>query len=856
MIIFKVLISIFYLSISLSQEHDHDHHAGDGHSHNHDAIGIIRGQILDDLLEEAKAYANISIVKEGSDDIIAGGMSDENGFFLVDKVPSGKYFLVVQYIGYEDMILDDLVIKFPDKIQIDMGMIRINPRTLVFEGVSVVDKLAPIIEDIAKTTYPVAETARAEGGSADDLLEKLPSISLDSDGNISLRGNSNVTILIDGRKSQLSVDMLNANMIEKVEVMTTPSAKFDPDGMAGIINIVLSKNEFVGRSGNLNLNLAERDGRNLSGTFNSFKKDWNIFTSYSISEKHKQGRNERSTTYFDEDGVIQSNTLSNEYDEKYPEKNNFKLGIEHYPSDKGLLAFDLTYIEHKGTDTTNVEVLKTDYDLGVAGVPVLSLAETIDTEDGHDLNYGIGYFIDDKENKKNFSIQFDYDDHQDFETRSGYTNEILQDDGIEKIFKIDYSAPIDNDFNEDAKYEIGFKGDSNLDTHYSEIENEDFDWVYDNSISAVYANVLYNFTEKFGMQVGARFEDQEKKSTVSFNSEDCSSLDENSCNSSGFCDWDGSCSEKLFGSLINNLGDDLDVSYEHTRVYPSLYFLYNTMGSGNIKFELGRRINRPSHWNLSPIPDLEEAEAGFIRQGNPYLKPEDIYKTEISYSNRIPIGFLKASLYYSQVTDKIDRDKDTYSLNGDEYMVLSWDNVSESIDRGIDFTFMTKPLPNWDLMLNGNYWNNILDGVEADQQGNEYGFWGMMNSTIRLENDQKIGIYSHFSSPMTLSSGEIKSMKRLDLSYKKKVNSRFNFTVKLKDVFDKSGWGITTDQYIDSDGNESLDLRELLIADSRRNKRNLSITFEYRFGDFQKKKYRREGGHGHSHGGEGMDAGF
>ena len=189
-------------------------------------------------------------------------------------------------------------------------------------------------------------------------------------------------------------------------------------------------------------------------------------------------------------------------------------------------------------------------------------------------------------------------------------------------------------------------------------------------------------------------------------------------------------------------------------------------------------------------------------------------------------------------------------------MVLSWDNVSESIDRGIDFTFMTKPLPNWDLMINGNYWNNILDGVEADQQGNEYGFWGMMNSTIRLENDQQIGIYSHFSSPMTLSSGEIKSMKRLDLSYKKKVNSRFNFTVKLKDVFDKSGWGITTDQYIDSDGSGSLDLRELLIADSRRNKRNLSITFEYRFGDFQKKKYRREDGHGHSHGGEGMDAGF
>ena len=846
------LIQIFtlfiYISIGLMQDHDHDggHHHGDSH-HHHEPVGIIRGSVVDSMLDEVKAYANISVVKEDSDDIIAGGMSDENGLFLVDKIPFGEYFIVVQYIGYEDLIIDDIVIKPPDKTQIDLGPMRINPRTIVFEGVSVVDRLAPIIEDIEKTTYPVAETARAEGGSADEVLEKLPSITIDSDGNISLRGNSNVTILIDGRKSQLSVDMLNANMIEKVEVMTTPSAKLDPDGMAGIINIVLSKNEFVGRSGNLNLNLAERDGKNLSGTFNSFKNDWNIFTSYSVSEKHRQGRGTRNTTYSDLDGNIESNIQSQEFSEKYPEKNNFKVGIEHYPNEIGLLAFDLTYIEHQGLDTNTVII---DGDLDNPFI-------TIESENGNDLNYGIGYFIDDKEEKKSFSIQFDYDNHEGFETTSGYTDEILEDNGIEKIFRIDYAAPIQNKYNADAKYEIGLKADLGNDSHYAIIESENFDWDYDNSINAAYVNVLYNFTEKFGVQAGARFEEQEKESIISYSDDDCSSLDPSSCTESGFCNWDGtSCSENLFGNLLDNLGDDLDFSYNHTRVYPSLYFLYNTMGKGNIKFELGRRINRPGHWSINPIPDLEEAEAGFIRQGNPYLKPEDIYKSEVSYSHRLPVGFLKASIYYSQVTDKMDRDKDTYILDGNEYMVLSWDNVSKSTDRGIDFTFMTKPLPNWDLMINGNYWNNILDGVEADQQGNEYGFWGMMNSTIRLQNDQKIGIYSHFSSPMTLSTGEIDGMQRLDLSYKKKVNKRFNYTIKLKDIFDKSGFGITTDQIIDSDGDNVLDLHELLIANYRRGKRNLSITFEYRFGDFQKKKYRREDGHGHSHGGEGMDAGF
>jgi hypothetical protein len=203
----------------------------------------------------------------------------------------------------------------------------------------------------------------------------------------------------------------------------------------------------------------------------------------------------------------------------------------------------------------------------------------------------------------------------------------------------------------------------------------------------------------------------------------------------------------------------------------------------------------------------------------------------------------------------MDRDKDTYILDDNQYMVLSWDNVSKSTDRGIDFTFMTKPLRNWDLMLNGNYWNNILEGVEADQKGSEYGFWGMMNSTIRLQNEQQIGIYSHFSSPMTLSSGEIDAMQRFDLTYKKKVNKRFNYTIKLKDVFDDSGFGITTDQFIDSNGDDINDLQEILIADYRRGKRNLSVTFEYRFGDFQKKKYKREDQRGYNPGGS-MDVGF
>ena len=875
------LFFIVLITMIFSQDHDHGHDHG---SHSHHS-GIIRGSIVDSITEKPKQYANISIVKADTDDIIDGGISDEEGLFLIDDIPYGKYYVVIEYIGYETHIIDDIAI-YPTHMEVDVDKITISQKMITIDGVSVV-ATAPIIEDIEKTTYPVAETARASGGAADEVLEQLPSISVDMDGNIALRGNTNVTILIDGRKSQLSIDMLNANMIEKVEVMTTPSAKYDPDGMAGIINIVLSKNEFVGNSGNLNFNqstfIDNEDhqvdgGQNLSGTLNFFKNDWNIFTTYSLSSKYKQGEGRSNTLYSNLADNPTENIVSEYYINKHPIKNNFKIGIEQYPNDKALIAFDLTYVMHEGTDTTTTNTRTTTYDNTV--VPVTSEEVdietlTIENEEGEDLNYGFGYFIDNKENNKSFSIEFDYDDHNDKESQTGYINQALEDKGIDKIFSIDYSAPILNSLEKDSKYEIGIKWNKGDDIHETTVEGEGFQWDYDNQISAIYFNTAYYFTNSFGMQVGARFEDQEKHSIISYDEDiNCAELEETECIANGFCDWNGvDCDESLFKFLINDIGSG-DIPYAHTRIYPSLYFMYDTQGNGNFKFEFGRRIKRPWHHALDPIPDLDGIDRRFIDQGNPFLKPEDTYKSEISYSNRTPFGFLKTGIYYNQVTDKIDRDANSvqYDFDGngeiegdevDPYKILTWDNIAKSTEVGMEITFITKPLPNIDLMLNGNYWHNTLESSyedQADQLGDEYGFWGMMTSQIRLKNEQQISIYAHHSSPMTLVTGEISPFKRMDISYKKKVNDKFSFTIKLKDVFDTGGFGITTDQLLETSSEDpelTEGIYEYLIADHRRDKRSLSFNLEYRFGAFQKKKYRRAEGKGHDHGGgEGLDAGY
>ena len=353
-----------------------------------------------------------------------------------------------------------------------------------------------------------------------------------------------------------------------------------------------------------------------------FKNDWNIFTTYSLKTKHREGGGLRNTIYYNSLDNEILNIVSDESNHSHPERSNFKMGIEHYPNDKALIAFDLTYIMHKGVDTTITSITEC---IGVLcdedSVPT-SVVTTYENEEGQDLNYGFGYFVDNNEENRSFSVEFDYDDHDDKETTTGDINQGHTDNGVSKIFSVDYSVPIINGLEKDSHYELGLKWNNEKDIHATTTEGEEFTWDYDNQISAVYFNTAYYFTESFGMQIGARFEDQEKHSIINYDAD--------------------ATFDPLFQKLLNTIVDQATEeclngigiicnSYKHKpnpRIYPSLYLLYDTQGSGNIKFELGRRINRPWHHALDPIPNLENADGFFIEQGNPFLKPEDIYKTE------------------------------------------------------------------------------------------------------------------------------------------------------------------------------------------------------------------------------------
>jgi outer membrane receptor for ferrienterochelin and colicin len=291
-----------------------------------------------------------------------------------------------------------------------------------------------------------------------------------------------------------------------------------------------------------------------------------------------------------------------------------------------------------------------------------------------------------------------------------------------------------------------------------------------------------------------------------------------------------------------DLGDDLEYNYAHKRFYPSLFLIYNTHSDATYKLSFSRRINRPSHHEVNPIPDLKEINNSWIDQGNPFLNPEDIFNSELTYSFKTRIGYIKSSIFINKVSNLIDKDMVSYSnpQGNKTYIKFTSKNIAESLGKGFDVYFSTSPTTNWDIIFNGIYWHNEFTSVQKNSENIESGFNGKLNSILRLNNNQEIGVYSHFSSTTKINKGKIKPIVRVDLNYKKIINDNLVFKIKIKDLFNTNTYNVETKNYLSINGDLENDLLQEMNYTGRSDQRTITLNLEYKFGAFQKKKYRRD----------------
>jgi len=481
------------------------------------AIGVVNGSVMDSTSGLPIEYASISLVNVRSDEVVTGALSDKTGRFNIREIPLGRYRAVVEFIGYATKEISPINI-FPGEgggIEQSLGNIQLQISSINLAGVEVLGE-SQFIQTIDKQIFTVGKNLAASGGSGEDVLNQVPTVAVDIDGNITLRGDANVTVLIDGKKvgfdRRSMVDNLQASMIEKVEVITNPSAKYDPDGVGGIINLVLKRGAFEGFNGSTSLSAGEYNKNNISGNLNFRTDNWNVFgsTSYRTGERFSKGLREYDYLYINPRDSVRY-LYQNTERKRNSDNISFRFGGDLYPTSSSTISYTSTF---SNRDQNNQEIVQTTR-------PVTSILDVKENglENGWDHSLSYENKFNSKERKLNADISYGIEEED--ETEENLDN-IVEDRQNNKSFiaSLDYEDKLGENFD----LEAGFK--TTLKTLDDDLFYEDgtYDYLYDEDIYALYTTLGYEINDRLGLKVGLRFEQVETKAEVSGDTTDATNI--------------------------------------------------------------------------------------------------------------------------------------------------------------------------------------------------------------------------------------------------------------------------------------------------------------------------------------------
>ena len=512
-----------------------------------------------------------------------------------------------------------------------------------------------------------------------------------------------------------------------------------------------------------------------------------------------------------------------------------------------LIIIIITYLDDLNTLSWNI--LYTDYDKNHTSTRINGetyhnslgiddIFEVIDQEanyNGFDRSIMGGFYKDFNNEGQKLSIEVDKNREVHNGNELAYVPTSEQEVHSQTNITIDYEHPLKSDFEgRDKILEVGFKDSQhNHETNFNYNNTHNYIFQYQRDILAVYFNLSHYFTKDFGIQVGTRIEQSNRSFWPN-----ASSIDYNNNE------------DDIFIYFINQLASAGN-KIKKSNIYPSFYLHYDLYDKGQIKFGIGKRIERPGDWSLAPVPHSFSDTKNF-RVGNPNLLPEEILKYEISYSNRFPFGYLSTTFYFNSLKNVIDHDVDEIQLteNGKIYEILSYDNLARTEDTGLDIFFMTQPKEWLDLkVMAGINYRKTIEAIEFDQQGSETGLWFRIMSDFSIRDDMKLELSSMLWQAR-ITTGKIHPMKFLGLAFKKDFAKKYSLTFKVNDLLNTGAFSITQNYYSPDTG-----YQKYMNYEGRRNSRNFTLSLQYKFGDFKENKFKRSSDD-HNKGGGDMDYGY
>lgn len=687
----------------------------------------ITGKVVEAGTETPMEFANVVLYNLSDSSQVNGTVTNADGIFNLERIRRGSYYLEVSFIGFDKKIIDDITIEKPGKI--DIGVVELFPHTFGTDEVLVSGTRSPISYQIDKKVIDVGSQITAASGSAVDILENVPSVTVDIEGNVSLRGSSSFTVLIDGRPTVMdaadALQQIPASAIDNIEIITNPSAKYDPEGTAGIINIVMKKSEIAGMSGIVELDGGLNDQYGAEGIFDYKKDDIHFNLSGNYRDRVFEIEEEEEN-WTDRNGVRSF----------YSADGDGSRGREGFRISSSLsYNFGLGNIVTLGgrySDRTSKRNSNLNYSEWSSTQPdkLFFFSNSNRERGGRDFDLFANYLhkFDDKGHQITADVSYENEDDEEFTINLlRQTGEIVEgqkntESGPEEEVrgKIDYTLPL----SDVSKFEAGYQTEIELSTEATElffydtnidqyVEQPEFgnETDYDQSEHSIYS--LYsNEIDNFGFQLGARAE--------------------------------------YTGRKINLTRTNESFSLDRWDFFPSAHFSYEFVEKHQIMSSYTRRINRPRGWELEPF--LTWMDAYNVRIGNPALDPEYIDSYELGYQTYIGNSVFSVEGYYRVVHNKIERVRSVYD---DGVTLNSVENVGTDYSLGTELFVNFDPVQDWNINLIGNLYDYRVEGELNGEDFSRSSFnWNLrFNNIIKLSERTQFQINAIYNSPTVSSQG-------------------------------------------------------------------------------------------------------
>jgi len=789
------------------------------------AQGTVKGNVLDKGANEALQFVNATVSRQGESKILKGGITDERGAFRISGLENGNYTLTLSFMGYKTLRRNFTISS--EKKMVSYGRLYMSEDSQMLGEVTVTGQRSSMKLEVDRKSFDVSQQIINAGGAAADVLENIPSVEVDNDGNISLRGNTSVEVWINGKASGLTSDnraeilqQLPAESIERIEVIDNPSAKFSAEGSAGIINIVLKKNRKAGYYGSLQAGGNTNGGANTSANINY---NSSVFDAYlNIGYRHRVSKGEASSyqesygnnmyQYYNSNSNSRGNNLFSRAGITWhaTKKDDFSLSgmmmkgghndINSFPYHYGTIgsAADSRLMTRRNTGDSDMRMLYGEFNY------------RHNFTDKHFIDFVADYHSWNMDNDQFYRDSTEYVDMPDLEREYSYQYRPMYMRNRRSEVKIDYENPITESIKLQAGYQGNFSRENSPQESYTDDtwegtgKTEDKDYfnrfIYNMDLHALYATATMSFG-KFGIMAGLRGE-YWKVNTESYTWEQ---------------EHDAAKRDPAFKK-------------DYFQLFPSVFMSYQLTETQQFQLNYTRRLRRPWGGQLNSFKNTRDPS--IVSFGNPELTPEYSHSFSMNYLKTWTEHSLMLSAYYRPTTDVIQRI--SYQSSTDGIMYQTSMNVARSLSTGIEMVLKNKLFRILDLTTTANAYYYKLDGFSYDidgqtvtGEGNSNFTWNArMQASVILPYDISFQVTGRYRSRQVVTQGYRKANYGVDLGLRKSfLNKALTLSVNCRDVFNSRKWETFT-------SNETFSRHQI----NKRRSRNVNLTLTYNFGNMRAKR--------------------